>query len=194
MTLSIMSDGPFRSLNLRRWWKAVAERADLEASDCAEISELIEIAIEKSWKRDVPKQLLDQVVAILYDRQSSLFSDTMMARLEALRPNAAGHAMGQKLLASAIYLVEAGQVSQASVSDLVETTVRGAVADHSRSIVDHCLRKSSSTRALGIRNKIESGMMQIDVNRLVSRFTNGSSITTKEVRRHDGLDDGVSMK
>ena len=80
-----MSDGPHRSLNMRRGWKRFAERADKEAFAPEEVCDAIPAALEQDWRAEVSPNLTRQILVILQDNQNSLFGDQRIEKLEVLR-------------------------------------------------------------------------------------------------------------
>jgi hypothetical protein len=48
-----MSDGPHRSLPMRRGWKRVAERGDKRAYASEEVSEAIIVALEQDCRQEM---------------------------------------------------------------------------------------------------------------------------------------------
>ena len=68
-----MSDGPHRSLEMRRSWKKLAERADNNVSTQEDVREALEMALERDWRLEVPVILYRRVESILHDTQISLF-------------------------------------------------------------------------------------------------------------------------
>ena len=99
LTLGVaMSDGPHRSLKMPRGWKKLAERADNKAYATEEVRDALPEALEQDWRAEVPDSVCRHVRDILGDSQSSLFGDQRAERLEALRGETAGYALGNALL------------------------------------------------------------------------------------------------
>ena len=110
LTLEVaMSDGPHRSLRMPRGWKKLAKRADNKAYAPEEVRDALPEALEHDWRAEVPDSVCKRVRDILGDKQSSLFGDQRADRLEALRGEAAGYALGNALLDYAIEAAARGR-------------------------------------------------------------------------------------
>src|ERR1035437_5709208 len=103
-----MSDGPHRSLPMRRSWKRVAERSDKRAFDSEEISDAIIVALEQDCRREMPAPFLDAAWHIFSDPEPSLFAVQVSPQLETLRQGA-GPGIGRSLLEQAILVAERGK-------------------------------------------------------------------------------------
>ncbi len=68
-----MSDGPHRSLPMRRPWKTVAECADNAAFEVGEIREFILPALENDCRREMRREFLDDLRKVCADQEASLF-------------------------------------------------------------------------------------------------------------------------
>src|SRR3989442_9513982 len=90
-----MSDGPHRSLPMKRRWQYVAERADKRAYTTGEISEVIAPALEQDCRDEMSPEFLGSLRRVV--EEPSLFRDDVAARLEALRPQA-GSSLGRVVL------------------------------------------------------------------------------------------------
>ena len=82
-----MSDGPHRSLPLRRAWKKVCEIADGRAHALEEVVERIPAALAADAKGEISEGLLRSLRRILTSEQPQLIDDTL------------NDAFGQRLLA-----------------------------------------------------------------------------------------------
>ena len=111
-----MSDGPHRSLNMPRGWKRLAERADNRAYAPEEVRDALPEALEHDWHAEVPDSVCRLVRDILGDSQSSLFGDQRAERLEALRGETAGYALGNTFLDYAIHVAARGTMRRRSVA------------------------------------------------------------------------------
>ena len=112
-----MSDGPHKSLNMRRGWKQFAERADKKAYAAEEVCDAMPKALEQDWRAEVPDNLPRQIRAIMGDTQSSLFGDERIEKLEALRSSIAGHPFGSVFLDCAIQTAAQGKTGDEAASE-----------------------------------------------------------------------------
>ena len=69
-----MSDGPHRSLNMRRGWKQLAKCADNIAFSTEEIRNALSSALADDWREEVPGDICQQLQTILNKGQGFLFS------------------------------------------------------------------------------------------------------------------------
>ena len=190
-----MSDGPHRSLNMRRGWKRLSERADDRAFEPEEVREALPTALEQDWHAEIPQNLCRQIRTIMYDPQSSFFPDQKVERLEALRDGRVVHPFGSVFLDCSIHEVTRGltgeeAVRAAGAGALLDRATRGA-----RQVEEHYRRKSTSNRALDVRGRIEDGISRSNFSALVARLIgteNAEDSLTSGKRT--GLDDGVRIK
>jgi hypothetical protein len=84
-----MSDGPHRSLNMRKGWKRVAESADNKAFSAAEVREAIVPALEEDCRGEIRSEFIQGLRRIGVKEEGSLFKSDTAPSLESLR-NAAG--------------------------------------------------------------------------------------------------------
>jgi hypothetical protein len=81
-----MSDGPHRSLSMRRHWKDFAERAAKAAFSPDQVCEALPLAL----KRDILEAPIEAMREILDNRKPDLFSTHHIEKLEELRRSCPG--------------------------------------------------------------------------------------------------------
>jgi hypothetical protein len=188
-----MSDGPHRSLPMRRGWKRVAECGDKRAFAPAEISQAIIPALEQDCHRDIAPQFLDAIYKVFRDQETSLFKNQIGPQLDALRGNA-GTGIGRVLLEHAIQVAERGGTGidglvEATTSALTDRAARGA-----RQVEEHYCRKSNSPRAQKVRARIEEGIGGAAINGLARQILKvDPRPSSSPTLRQQGLDDGVRL-
>ena len=153
-----MSDGPHRSLPLRRAWKKVCEIADGRAHALEEVVEKIPAAFAADAKGEIGEGLLKSLRRILTAEQPQLIDDSPQ-QVAALRSHAAS--------VMEIDLVDA-------VGDALREGKRGAEAFQSgaeavfeergeavtRSLVEHYLRRSPQERAAHVEQRVTEALKQ----------------------------------
>lgn len=77
-----MSDGPHRSLAMRRRWKLVAERADKRSYTVGDITDAVVPALEQDCRAEMSPAFIAGLRRVA--EEPSLFPDA--ARFESLRP------------------------------------------------------------------------------------------------------------
>src|SRR5713101_9857445 len=92
-----MSDGPHRSLPMRKGWKRVAESADNDAFGTDEIRDAILPALEEDCRGEISPEFFGSLRRVCADQEASLFENDVTPSLEALR-SAAGAGLGRVVL------------------------------------------------------------------------------------------------
>jgi len=185
-----MSDGPHRSLPMRKPWRRVAEYADMPAFSDEEVSDAVEKAVIHDWKAEVPSGLIGKIGEILGRKQETLFASEPAQSLEALRSSTGGSGLAQLLLDCAIQ--GSSGVGTEAVALAVERTCSVWSKRHPRQIEEHYLRKSSAKRAVHVRSKIEGAVGRVSFHRLARTLTDGK-VHGISLGKKTGLDDGVAF-
>ena len=188
-----MSDGPHRSLPMRRHWRDVAERADKAAFSPAQVSESLPHAL----KRDLSEAPLEAVRDMLGGGlQSSLFAEQRVEHLEAARGVCRGSAAGNALIDCAIEAVNDGLVGDAAyhsaLRNMLEDTARSAL----RGIEEHYQRETASDRrTYHIRGRLDAARRQCDFGGLAAELMSGGNPGREAARlpRQTGLDEGPRL-
>jgi len=188
-----MSDGPHRSLPLKRGWKHVAERADRDAFDADEISSAIVPALESDCRDESIGELARTIREVVEEQDQRLIKDNVQERIEALRPTA-GFEIGQKFIDNVVP-ISADRVPK--LLDLVNA-MTAALADRAakcgRSVEEHFLRNSTAPRARNARERIEQGIAGADLDALARKIMKIEPCGPKRsTLKRDGLDDGVRL-
>lgn len=189
-----MSDGPHRSLPMRRGWKRLAECADNPASAPQEIAGAVVPAVEPDWRADVSADLVRCVRDILGEQQESLFREQKTEQLEALGRMTAGHGMGQSLIEYTIQACLTGKLGEEALEQAARNTLVDRAARGARQVEEHYYRESTGPRALNVRARIEEGIKGAALDALVQRVLSpGSSPVPAYPAKKQGLDDGVRI-
>lgn len=188
-----MSDGPHRSLRMSRGWKKLAERADNKAYAPEEVRDALPDALEQDWRSEVPNSVLRHVHDILGDNQSSLFGEQRAERLEALRREAAGYALGSALIDHAIDAAMRGRSGDEALRDAASGALLDRAARGARQVEEHYCRESTLNRATDVRARIESGVAQLDINEIAGRLVGTDKSERPRPVKQTGLDDGVQL-
>jgi len=188
-----MSDGPHRSLKMRRSWKKLAERADKHAFEPAEICDAVIPALAEDWNDGVPAELVRGVREVLDGKQVPLFEDQKPLQLEALRPLAAGHSIGQVFLDCAIELVMTRGAGPDALVQAATNALAVQASCGARQVEEHYYRKSTTPRAQNVRARIEEGVASASLDGLARQILKLSpSLTLRTTaKKQQGLDDGV---
>jgi hypothetical protein len=186
-----MSDGPHRSLPMRRRWQLVAERADKRSYTVAEIRDVLVPALERDCRDEMSPEFIAELRRVA--EEPSLFRDDSAARLEALRP-LAGSGMGRAILDNV------GPLAVVDIEgwSLVRESLKAAVQDRAhcgiRQVEEHFLREATAPRANNVRARLTDGVASADFDALVARVLSAKPTPVPRVpKKQTGLDDGVSL-
>lgn len=190
-----MTDGPHNSLNMRREWKRVAERADRPAFTPDEVCERLVRAIREDWKEEVPPGLLQTLRGIVCDRQGTLFEDGQCERLEVLRPVATGHTFGSVLLDFAIMALVAGYEGEEALGRAASNTIADVLERSERQIEEHYLRRCERDRVVRLLTQLRLAKKRVDWRSVAATlFGHGDADIPAQIPgRSIGLDDGVML-
>ncbi len=188
-----MSDGPHRSLNMPRSWKRLAKRADNKAYAPEEVRDALPEALEHDWRAEVPDSFCRRVRDILCDSQSSLFGDQRAERLEALRGETAGYALGNTFLDCAIHAAARGRCGDEALREAAGKALTDRAARGARQVEEHYYRKSTLHRATHVRERIEAGVTQSDISLIAGRLVGTDKSESSLPAKRTGLDDGVQL-
>ena len=188
-----MSDGPHRSLPMRRGWKKLAERADNCAFEPDQVAAAMPEAIEGDWREEVPPEFLDALRMAFGDpTQVSLFKSDCSEQLEKARPLAAGKPLAQLIVDCAIKVTVEG-ISENPLVDAVSNACQNHGTRGIRSVEEHYKRKSSGTRAQKVRGRLEGACTKASFHDIASRLLNSSGSPKSRTPKQTGLDHGVSI-
>lgn len=189
-----MSDGPHRSLNIRRGWKRLAECAGNTAFDDGERREALAAALEADWRAEVPDGLVRRMRRILDDPQESLFRDSTIAQLEQSRDEAAGHPLAGALLDCTIHVVDQGYCGKAALEKATCDALQERAASGQRQVEEHWMRTSTPQRAGGVSDRIAAAIAESDMTEIGRRCMkrDGTEALQAPLKK-TGIDDGVSL-
>lgn len=188
-----MSDGPHRSLPMRRRWKRVAECAENRTFEPEEIRNAIIPALEEDCRREISPEFLSALCGVCRDQEGSLFKDEEQRSLETLR-GVAGSGIGSVVLDYAIRIVASGSTGLDILVKAVTDALRDRAARGARQVEEHYCRESTKSRAYRVRERIEQAISRVDIDgvaRLVLNLDPGRF--TRPPLKRQGLDDGVKL-
>lgn len=189
-----MSDGPHKSLPMRKGWKKFAERADNANFEPEQVADTAIPALEGDWREDVAPSInaLRKIVGDI--RQLSLLSNSNKEAIEALKQNNPGNSLLCAVVDGVIRAVASGQTDEeALLSGAIAALIdRGARAI--RQVEEHYLRKAGANRAYDMRTRMEDGISRAPVEALGRRLLGlDPSISPLKPQKLKGLDDGVRL-
>jgi hypothetical protein len=189
-----MSDGPHKSLPMRRAWKRVAERGDKVSFAPDEVCGAMLLALEVDARGEVSSSFLSGLLQCLQSREESLFPDNPADDLSHLAESA-GTGFGRSVADFAAYFAHRGDKGSA----VAEKAVTYALVDRAgkciKQVEEHYLRESSSRRAMRVRSRLEAaiGIGASEMKGLARRLL-GLEMGDRPVLKKAGLDDGVLLR
>jgi hypothetical protein len=188
-----MSDGPHKSLPMRRGWKRVAECGDNRAFASEEISRAIIPALEQDCNSEIAPEFIDSIRKVFRDQETSLFKDQVNPQLDALR-GTAGWGIGRVVLEHAIQVAERGGVGTEGLVEATTNALTDRAARGARQVEEHYCRESGTPRAQRVRARIEEGIGSAAINGLARQILKlESRPSSSSALKQKGLDDGVKL-
>lgn len=191
-----MSDGPFRSLPMRRGWQDLAERADNSNFDADEIGSALAPALRQDWTEECGPELLagiDRVVAAA--SQGHLFGGEDVA-IDALRRIAAGFPL-RGLIVDCLgqTLADDGLAGDAAKAEAVASALADWSLRSARGVEEHGLRENlNRSCAVNARQRIEAAIAQTSFEGLARQLlVLNPAPVPRTPPKLGGLDDGVPI-
>ena len=188
-----MSDGPHRSLPMRRHWKRVAERAANPNYVAAEVRDALVPALARDWSDEVPPNLVQGIDRVL-GASPNLFSDETVRQLESLRPLAAGSSFGQLFLDCALQRANDGDGGADAPAAAAARALAVRAERCAFQVEEHYFRSAQASRAEDVRLRIDAGIVDAPLTQLAHQLLNPRSnpVVGVNTKRKD-LDDGVPL-
>ncbi|UWU77459.1 hypothetical protein N2603_03010 [Bradyrhizobium huanghuaihaiense] len=184
-----MSDGPHRTLPMRRHWKDTAERAAKFVYSEGDCREALELAI----KREILGAPISAVGEILDARRPDLFQTHQVEQLEDLRGTCRGSAMANVLIDCAVEAARNGLRGRSAVQSTLQNAINDVVLSAYRQMNEHYQREAKPREVLNLRTRLDAVRRQLDGGALASEILSHStppSARSLQLPRHTGLDDG----
>lgn len=189
-----MSDGPHRSLPLRRAWKKVCEIADGGAHSLEEVVERIPSALAADVRGEITEGLLRRLRHILAPAQPALIDDAR-EQVASLRSQTSS-AMEADLIDSVGDALRDGEAGLGALRAGAEAALedRGHAAIHS--VVEHYIRRSPEARAAHVGQRLSDALKQAQagLSALATGLASGSlRAAIPAAADRSGLDDGPAF-
>ena len=189
-----MSDGPYRTLNLRHQWKRLLKRAYQRAFDSQDVRDAICPALERDCAWEITKDFMPALRDYCADKDANLFDDRS-ARLEQLRHLAAGRGtLGAVIADCAQEALLQGKAGQEAIDQALHQALTDRLARNSLQMEEHVLRESGARKAGDIRGRLASAMAQAPIATLVQKLKTAVASSTAAPPKHADLDDGVGIR
>jgi hypothetical protein len=189
---SKMSDGPLKSMKMRRHWRPFAERVENPACPLKEVCDHLGHAL----KKDFAEAPVEQVKDILGGgrRQASLFPQEQIAQIEQLRHECPGSAAAKALIDSTVEIVADGQRGDAAVKGAIQNALESYTRDYFRGVEEHCQIEGASAADL-IRDRLQATRKACDYDAIASDLATDQNLSGKPsgIEKHSGIDEGPPL-
>lgn len=190
-----MSDGPHRTLNMRKPWKVLAERADGAAYSHAEVVACVAPAVSSDWNNEVASDYLKEIGQFLgCGAQSHLFEKDA-AEIDRLRGKASSP-MEANLADYAKDVCTSSLRGDEALRHVVNKTMRECAVRRTLQAQEHYLRKSSLMRAAHMKGRMQDAVITASTgifSAMAQSVVTGARMSIRPPARREGLDDGPSL-
>lgn len=189
-----MSDGPHRSLPMRRAWKELAKRGDQRTYDSEQVADAATHALAGDFKNEVSAHLLSALRDVFTRRHNSLgIPEIALQQLEQARALAAGSVFGANAVAWSIQLVHEGRLDTQALYDAVGLAAKERGFANTRSVEEHYLRASNQRRADGVSARLNSAISGLSEGKLGSMLVDPQPAISRAPRKRTEINDGVPL-
>lgn len=189
-----MSDGPHRSLPMRKGWKKLAERGDGRLHSDEQVRDAVPLALTDDWREERCDDFMNHVKDVLLgSNQDTLFQLTKNETVDALRKlPGSGYPMRRILTDALIQAVEDGHLGGQAILKGVADALAIRCSARARQVEEHYLRASNERRAVDVRMRIEDGASRSDFDAIARQFCKLEK--APPANKYDGLDEGVQIR
>jgi hypothetical protein len=188
-----MSDGPYRTLNLRQQWKQLLKRAYQHAFDSQDVVDAIAPALERDCAWEITKDYLPALSNFCADHNSHLFDDRS-ARQDELKHIAAGRgSLGAIIADCAVEALDEGKRGDEAIRQALHHGLTDRLARNSKQMEEHVLRETGQRKASDVRSRLNAAMGRASLESLVTKLMNGAASSQAVPPKYTGLDDGVGL-
>jgi hypothetical protein len=189
-----MSDGPHRSLPMRKAWKELAKRGDQRTYDSEQVAEAAAHALASDFKNEVSGPLISALKDTFTGRDNSLgLREIALQQLEDAKALAAGSVFGMNAVAWSIQLVHEGRLDKDALYDAVGLAAKERGFANTRSVEEHYLREANQRRTDGVSARLHSAISGLSEATLGSMLVDPQPAATRGPRKRTDLNDGVPL-
>lgn len=188
-----MSDGPHRSLPLRKLWKELAKRGDQSVYSIAEVAEAAKGALAYDLK-EVKWELMDALKAVFTGRDNSLrMREISLQELEDAKTIAASSVFGLNAVQCAVLLINEGRFGVDAFYEAIGLAAKIRGFANIRSIEEHYLRHSNQQRASKVCKRLSSVISSFSDTQLGSLLVSDDAAKTTRIKKRSQIDEGVPL-
>ena len=192
-----MSDGPYRSLPMRKAWRDVAERAHKDAFTLEERADGMCVALHDDFRRDVGKDALNAIGAVLLDsEQGNLLASQAGAELEAIRSDFRSSGFLDSVIEHTQVALHQGETGEAALTEGLNRAAIDQARANNRSVEEHYHRDTPTAKgaekAVSVRQNLDATLHTERVRGFgteVVQLMRGETVSTK-LQKDSDLDAG----
>jgi hypothetical protein len=185
-----MSDGPHKSLPMRRHWQDLAERAANMTFTADQVGETVPYVLQKDF-REAPVDTVREILGGA--RQGSLFPNDRIEQLEAARESCRGSAAGNTLIDCAIESVAAGLSGDVACKSALENALKEHTRNGFRSVEEHYQREARESVGQ-VRDRLDAARTRCDFGALASDLLSPDNAPrTARLPKHSDVDEGPPL-
>lgn len=189
-----MSDGPHRSLPMRRPWRELAKRGDQDTYDAEQVAEAAAGALASDFKNEVKWSLLDALKTTFTGRDNSLgILEIALQELEAAKALAAGSVFGMNAVAWSIELITEGRFGLDAFHEAIGLAAKERGFANVRSVEEHYLREANQRRSNNVGVRLRSAISSLSVGKLGSMLVTPEAVKNHRARKKTHIDEGVRL-
>jgi hypothetical protein len=189
-----MSDGPHRSLPMRKPWKELAKRGDQCVYDAEQVTEAATSALVSDFRNEVPWSLINALKSIFGGLDNSLrLPEIAIQQLHDLKSLAPGSVFARNAIEWSIQLVNEGRLELDAVYVAIGLAAKARGYANTRQIQEHVLRKTNQNRADSVAARLKSAIEGLSEGSLGSILMNRQSAGQRRLSKSSSLDAGVPL-
>ena len=187
-----MSDGPHRSLPMRRWWRRLAERADKCAFDVEEVADVLVPTLESECCNELAPTFLRRLREL--SAEPGLFGPAESPQLESLGAQTQ-NGLSRRILDNVAVLSPAESAGSNFLQRALENAIYAETPRYFRQIEEHYRRRSPASRAQRERDRLNEALGRADISAVARKLLKpDGSGSVSRVPLKTGLDDGVRFR
>lgn len=188
-----MSDGPHRSLPMRRKWKVLSERADRPAFSAEQVTEAVCPALASDWLQDISQTMVRLLRNVLGGDELTLFPGDIARQVEDLRSRSTSP-LETLLVEAASDAVNDGLRGQEALERAAADTLRERAIRGILQVEEHWRREVREQRVSNVRDRLEASVASAPISSLALTLINGESTRGIAAPKRGNLDDGVPLE
>ena len=192
-----MSDGPYKSLPMRKPWRTVTEYAHKDSFTPDECASAMRSALHHDFSRDVPQDMLKAVASVLLENeQGNLLPNLAHQELENIRYRFPSSALGDAVIEDTQAALQMGKTGEAAWAEGLTRAALNHADGSIRAVEEHYRSEpqkfQSEQKTVNVRERLAETLrteVVKGVGQEVVAMHKGEKINTK-LSKEDGLDSG----